>query len=91
MKAAFFESAAELKTLRPEIRFGAVDATQNRKLTTELDIQGYPTIKLFVPSAGDEGGLKGPGKNYEGGRTKTDFLGYLKAVNLPATKSKEEL
>ena len=93
MKTDFFATASALKTSRPEVKLGAVDATQNRKLATELDIQGYPTLKLFLRSAGGEGGGGGrnEGIDYNGGRGKDDLLQYLKDVKLTGRGSKEEL
>ena len=53
-------------------KLGAVDATVYGALASKYDVKGYPTIKVFVP------GKKGKPDDYQGGRTASDIVQYVK-------------
>lgn len=62
--------ADELAEEGAPVKIGALDATVNTITANEYGIKGFPTIKLFVD---------GQAEDYEGGRSRTDILEYVKA------------
>ncbi len=40
--------------LKGQVKIGKLDATENQKLASRYQIQGYPTIKIFSPGKGSE-------------------------------------
>jgi protein disulfide-isomerase A1 len=72
-----YENAAkELKELN--IRIAKIDADSeiNRELAQKYEIRGFPTIKLFRKDA--------PPKDYQGGRTASDIVSFMKKQSLPS-------
>ena len=63
-----WEKAAQ--EAQDKVRFGVVDCTNQPQLASTYGIQGYPTIKVFLP------GEKEP-KDYPGGRTASDIVQYI--------------
>jgi len=55
-------------------KLGAVDATVHAGLASKYGIKGYPTIKVFRP------GKKGSPEDYQGGRTSSDIVTYVKNI-----------
>ena len=71
-----YEKAA--KTLRKENLFlSKVDATVEKKLAEKFDIQGFPTVKLFI---------KGEAIEYTGGRKEQEVINWMRKKTGPATK-----
>ena len=62
------EVATELKG---KVRVGAVDATVHQSLASRFEIRGFPTIKIFAAGKKD-----GSAEEYNGGRTKSDFVTF---------------
>ena len=79
-----YEKAA--KTLRKENLFlSKVDATVEKKLAEKFEIQGFPTVKLFI---------KGEAIEYTGGRKEQEVINWMRKKTGPATKlinSEEEI
>ena len=71
-----YEKAA--KTLRKENLFlSKVDATVEKKLAEKFEIQGFPTVKLFI---------KGEPIEYTGGRKEQEVINWMRKKTGPATK-----
>ncbi|KAB0802017.1 hypothetical protein PPYR_04203 [Photinus pyralis] len=77
MKPQFTKAADELKAEGVTARFAIFDCTENPKITEEMDISGYPTVKLYV-----NGKFV---KDYTGNRSFEDLKSFMK------TKLKDEL
>ena len=79
-----YEKAAE--KLKPEKLFLAkVDGTTEKKLAEKFNLNGFPTIKLFV---------SGKENDYVGGRKEEDFLNFMRRRCGPAyveLKNKDDL
>ena len=72
-----YEKAA--KALRKENLFlSKDDATVEKKLAEKFDIQGFPTVKLFI---------KGEAIEYTGGRKEQEVINWMRKKTGPATKS----
>jgi len=70
-----FDQAAEaLEAEGLESKLANVDATVEKELGTEFDVSGYPTLKYFVD---------GQAQEYDGGRKKDDFVGFLRGREKP--------
>ena len=71
-----YEKAA--KVLRKENLFlSKVDATVEKKLAEKFEIQGFPTVKLFI---------KGEPIEYTGGRKEQEVINWMRKKTGPATK-----
>ena len=71
-----YEKAA--KTLRKEnLYLSKVDATVEKKLAEKFEIQGFPTVKLFI---------KGEAIEYTGGRKEQEVINWMRKKTVPATK-----
>ncbi|XP_053206359.1 protein disulfide-isomerase A6 homolog [Panonychus citri] len=62
--------ADELAEDEAPVKIGALDATVHTISANEYGIKGFPTIKLFID---------GQVEDYEGGRSRTDILDYIKS------------
>ncbi len=72
-----YEKAAT--TLRKEnLYLAKVDATVEKKLAEKFEIQGFPTVKLFI---------KGQPIEYTGGRKENEVINWMRKKTGPATKS----
>ena len=72
-----YEKAAT--TLRKEnLYLAKVDATVEKKLAEKFEIQGFPTVKLFI---------KGQPIEYTGGRKESEVVNWMRKKTGPATKS----
>jgi protein disulfide-isomerase A1 len=72
-----YEKAAT--TLRKEnLYLAKVDATAEKKLAEKFEIQGFPTVKLFI---------KGQPIEYTGGRKESEVVNWMRKKTGPATKS----
>jgi protein disulfide-isomerase A1 len=72
-----YEKAAT--TLRKEnLYLAKVDATVEKKLAEKFEIQGFPTVKLFI---------KGQPIEYTGGRKESEVINWMRKKTGPATKS----
>ena len=76
LEPEFDQAAAALKG---EAVLAKVDATVDPKVAEKLEVKGYPTIKVFRA-----GQLTG---DYEGGRTASDIIKYVKGNSGPALKT----
>lgn len=54
-------------TLKDKVKVGAVDATVHSSVANDYQIKGFPTIKVFID---------GQAQEYEGGRTKEEFVQF---------------
>ena len=71
-----YEKAATV--LRKEkLYLAKVDATVEKKLAEKFEIQGFPTVKLFV---------KGEPIEYTGGRKESEVINWMRKKSGPATK-----
>ena len=71
-----YEKAAT--TLRKEnLYLAKVDATVEKKLAEKFEIQGFPTVKLFI---------KGHPIEYTGGRKESEVINWMRKKTGPATK-----
>ena len=71
-----YEKAAT--TLRKEnLYLAKVDATVEKKLAEKFEIQGFPTVKLFI---------KGHPIEYTGGRKESEVVNWMRKKSGPATK-----
>ncbi|KAI7692470.1 Protein disulfide-isomerase A6 [Sarcoptes scabiei] len=57
--------------LKGKVKVGAVDATVHQSLASKYEIRGFPTIKIFASGKKD-----GSAEEYQGGRTKSDFVSF---------------
>ena len=71
-----YEKAAAV--LRKEnLYLAKVDATVEKKLAEKFEIQGFPTVKLFI---------KGQPIEYTGGRKESEVINWMRKKSGPATK-----
>ena len=71
-----YEKAATV--LRKEnLYLAKVDATVEKKLAEKFEIQGFPTVKLFI---------KGQPIEYTGGRKESEVINWMRKKTGPATK-----
>jgi len=74
-----FAAAAKTVNAGATNRLAAVDCTVHAKTCSDHGVSGYPTIKFFKDGKA--------AKEYEGGRTKTDFINFFSASDAkPAAK-----
>ena len=66
---------AAAKELKGIAKFGKVDATEETNLGQRYSIQGYPTIKCFLPG----GSIYEP-MDYNAGRTKNDIINWINGL-----------
>ena len=64
-------AAAAVFADNPQVEFAAVDCTLERSLCSYYDVSGYPTMKYFRYFN------KEPVREYDGGRTKDDFVSFM--------------
>jgi len=57
--------------LKNKVRFGKLDSTSHKGITTKYGVKGYPTLKLF---------RDGVPKEYKGGRNLDSFVAYGERV-----------
>lgn len=67
-----FKAAAEYFKDDPKVEFAAMDCTAFSSVCNAHDVKGYPTIRYFNYYKIE--------KPYEGGRTESDFVEYMKSV-----------
>ncbi|KAK5650473.1 hypothetical protein RI129_001502 [Pyrocoelia pectoralis] len=77
MKPQFMKAADELKAEGINGRLAIFDCTENPKITEEMDISGYPTVRLYVNGKYV--------KDYVGNRSMDDLISFMK------TKLRDEL
>jgi len=65
-----FEHSADFFQEDRKVSFAGVDCTTETKTCETFDVKGYPTFRYFLYGKKD--------KKYEGGRTATDFVAYMK-------------
>lgn len=70
-----FTAAADVFKDESKIEFAAVDCTAHSSLCNVYEVKGYPTIKLFQYLN------KEPVQDYNGGRTKEDFVKFMVALS----------
>jgi protein disulfide-isomerase A1 len=72
------EYAGAAKQLRPDnLYLAKVDATEQKELGKRFDVSGYPTLKFFI---------KGVPMDYEGGRTTSEIVSWIRKKTGPASK-----
>ena len=74
-------AAAEEFKDNPKVEFAAIDCTLERSICSFYDVSGYPTFKYFQYFNKDQ-------KDYQGGRTKDDFVAFMNDPDNPL-KSQE--
>lgn len=72
MKPEFSKAADELHKEGFQGRLALFDCTQNPKIAEELEIEGYPTVKLFINGQYV--------KDYKGNRSLPDLKDFMKAA-----------
>ncbi|XP_070777789.1 protein disulfide-isomerase A2 [Enoplosus armatus] len=72
LEPVYAEAAGKLKTEERAMRLAKVDATQEKELSDEFDVRGFPTLKLFV-----NGDRKQP-INYTGQRSVEGIIQWMK-------------
>ena len=78
-------AAKELAAAGSEIKLASVDSTIEKDLAQKFDVKGYPTLKFFN---------EGVASDYNGGRSQTEILSWLKKKTGPPAddvKTVEEL
>lgn len=80
MKPAYGDAATEMKKFLPGAYLAAVDSTKSTKVSKELSIQGFPTLKYF-----ENGSFK---FDYESGRSKDEIVNFMRD---PKQRAKTEL
>ena len=63
-------AAAEEFKDNAKIEFAGVDCTQERSICSFYEVSGYPTFKYFQYFNKEQ-------KDYNGGRTKADFVAFM--------------
>lgn len=57
-----------------DVKLGLVDATQNERLSSEYNVKGFPTIKLFK---------NGKAEDYQGSREKAGIVNFMLSLAGP--------
>ncbi|KAM6971873.1 protein disulfide-isomerase A2 [Aplochiton taeniatus] len=78
LEPIYAEAAGKLKGEDPVMRLAKVDASEERELADEFDVDSFPTLKLFV-----NGDRKNP-VNFTGKRTVKGIIQWLKRRSGPA-------
>jgi len=65
----YAKAAKKLKKNDPPVALAKVDATENGELAQQFGVRGYPTLKIFK---------NGQVSDYEGGRTESTIVNYMK-------------
>ncbi|KAJ0033580.1 hypothetical protein NQD34_000687 [Periophthalmus magnuspinnatus] len=73
------EVAGRLKQEEKDMRLAKVNAIEEKELTEEFEVGGYPTIKLFV------NGDRTKPKDYTGGRSAEAMVTWMKRQASPGT------
>lgn len=76
-----FQDAAEQLKDDPKMAFAAVDCTKHSSLCQTVGVSGYPTIKYYSYYNKEN-------MDYSGGRKKSDFVNFLKKMNLASKGNK---
>ena len=82
LEPEYATAASELKALDEPIRIAKLDATAARTAADKYGIKGFPTLKLFR-------GLDSVSE-YDGGRTSSDIVKFMKKKSGPAFASVED-
>ncbi|CAK9304476.1 unnamed protein product [Gordionus sp. m RMFG-2023] len=84
------EWASAANTLKGKaVKLAALDATQHPLIAGKYKVQGYPTIKMFVPT---RPGVEVEPQDYDGGRRAADIVTWVNdklADNQPAPEVKQ--
>jgi len=76
------EYAKAAQALRPDnLYLGKVDATEQKEIAKRFEVQGYPTLKFFI---------KGSPIEYEGGRTESEIVNWMRKKTGPASREVQE-
>ena len=62
----------------PPLFLGKIDVTVHKGLALRFNVEGFPTLKLFI---------KGEPLDYNGGRTESEIVSWMKKKTGPASKS----
>lgn len=77
----YADAAKELKTQDPPVLLAKVDATVESDLAQQQEVSSYPTLKFFK---------NGKAYEYEGPRTKSGIVEYMKKISDPDWKPDPE-
>jgi len=77
LKPEYERAAKTLRTDTPPLYLAKVDATEQKELGKRFEVSGYPTLKFFV---------KGEPMEYEGGRTETEIVNWMRKKTGPASR-----
>ena len=83
LKPAYDEAAAMLKKENSKAVLVKVDATANREVAQENNVNGFPTIKLFRDGEFET--------DYDGGRDVYDIVEYMRNAAKEASKPRPKL
>lgn len=78
MDPAYYEVAAELKSMGSEVRVGRVDATTNKGMAKEFRVEHYPAVKMWKDNSKF---------SYQGPRTKDGVLDFALRVSGPLVRA----
>jgi protein disulfide-isomerase A1 len=73
----YIKAAQTLRNNDPEVYLAKVDATKNKNLGNRFNIQGFPTLKLF---------MNGTPIEYDGGRKECDIVNWMVKKTGPSVK-----
>uniref|UniRef100_UPI003AAFEB12 protein disulfide-isomerase A2 n=1 Tax=Centroberyx gerrardi TaxID=166262 RepID=UPI003AAFEB12 len=79
LEPVYAEAAGKLKGEEPVMRLAKVDATEEMELAEEFNVEGFPTLKLFV-----NGDRKQP-VDYTGKRTVEGIIKWMKRHSGPSS------
>jgi protein disulfide-isomerase A1 len=77
LKPEYERAAKTLRGDNPPMFLAKVDATEQKELGKRFDVSGYPTLKFFV---------KGEPMDYEGGRTESEIVNWMRKKTGPASR-----